>query len=232
MRIDVEKFIHLWGRRETPGVEYFAERAAKYDVEAHVAKTELCIKATDQMEQIVYGEVYAPYVIDSHGEMMLPEDIRKMAHRFLISQKNHFIDMMHNNNPVEASVVESYIAKADDKDYAEGAWVLGVKIFDSAIWAKVMAGELNGYSFEAMVYKVDAEVVYEYLPLHIGFTEENDGHSHAFYVEVDKDGRVIGGYTSSAPGADGVEHEHKIFAGTATERANSHGHRFFMNEIA
>lgn len=189
------------------------------------------VKSVDRMEQIVTGEVYAPYVIDSHGEMMLPEDIKKMAHRFLIANKNHFIDMMHNNKVVQASVVESYIAKANDPDYTEGAWVLSVKIFDENVWGDVLEGKLNGYSFEAMVYKVDAEVVYDYLPLHIGFTEENDGHFHAFYVEVDENGRVIGGKTSVETDSAGRQHDHKMLYGTATQNAEHGAHRYFLNEI-
>lgn len=207
-----------------------ASKLAGIGAEA-VVHSEYTIKSTSVMEQIVYGEVYAPYVIDSHGEMMLPEDIRKLAHRFLIAQKNHYIDIMHNNKAVQASIVESYIAKAGDPDYDEGAWVLAVKVFDDDVWSDIMAGKLNGYSLEAMVYKYDAEVVYDYLPLHIGFVEENDGHYHSFYVEVDKDGRVLGGHTSIEKDADGVEHEHNIIAGTATNISNKHAHRYFLNEI-
>lgn len=188
-------------------------------------------KVTDAMEQIVEGEVYAPFVLDSHGELMLPEDIRKLAHRFLIAQKNHYIDVMHNNNAVEASIVESFIARKGDPDYAEGSWVLATKIFDENTWQDILDGKLNGYSLEAMVYKVQSEIVYDYLPIHIGFVEENDGHYHSFYVEVDKDGRVIGGYTSEAADDNGEVHTHKINFGTATEHSNKHNHRYFLNEI-
>lgn len=191
-------------------------------------RAEFVIRSVNEDEQIVYGEVYAPYVIDSHQEMMLPEDLKLLAHRFVADQKVRFVDVMHTNKWIDASVVESYIARKHDPDYQEGAWVLGTKIHDGLIWADVKSGKLNGYSLEAMVYKQLAEVVYDYLPVHIGLTEENDGHFHAFFVEVDKSGKVIKGQTG--PGGDD-EHTHKILWGTATELGNDHAHRYFLNEV-
>jgi hypothetical protein len=91
----------------------------------------------------------------------------------------------------------------------------------------VKAGKLNGYSLEAWVTKYEMDVTYEFLPHHFGMVEDNDGHFHAFWVEVEDDGRVIGGFTS--PGEDG--HVHKISAGTATDTTNGHAHRYFLNEI-
>lgn len=205
-----------------------ALKALLPDENVKVMHADFTIKSVSGDEQIVYGEVYAPYVLDSHGEMMLPLAIKQLAHRFLIAQKNHFIDLQHNNKAIKASVVESYIAKADDPLYAEGAWVLAVQIFDDEVWADVKAGKFNGYSLEAMVYKVQADIEYEYLPVSFGFTEENAGHFHAFYVEVDKEGTVIGG--STGPGGDDG-HTHAVHFGTATEENNGHRHRYFLNEI-
>lgn len=189
------------------------------------------IKKINNDEQIVTGEVYAPDVIDSHREMMRPNAVRQLAHRFLLEKKTDRIDIMHNNKAINASMVESYIAKANDPDFAEGAWVLAVKINDEAVWADVRSGKLNGYSLEAMVYKQEADVTYDYLPLHFGFTEENDGHSHAFLVEVDKFGCVTGGYTSEEVDGENVLHSHSVMAGTATNKSNKHAHRYFLNEI-
>lgn len=190
--------------------------------------SQVTIKSVNDDEHIVTGEVYAPYIIDSHGEMMLPEDVKLMAYRFLLSDKNKYIDVMHNNKPIKASVVESYIAKANDPDYTEGAWVMSVKILDNDIWAAVKSGKYNGYSFEALVYRYEAEVTYDYLPAHFGLTEENDGHFHAFYVEIDKNGRVTGGTTG--PGGED-DHVHTIKFGTATEDSNDHAHRYFLNDL-
>lgn len=179
-------------------------------------------------EQIVTGEVYAPYVLDSHKEMMLPEDLKKLAHAFVAEEKVRMVDTMHSNKWINAVVIESFIARKNDPDYQEGAWVLSMKINDERIWGKIRKGELNGYSLEAMVYKQVADVEYDYIPQHFGFTEENDGHSHAFCVEVDENGRVIRGATGPAT-SDG--HTHDIRFGTATELGNDHAHRYFLNEV-
>lgn len=186
----------------------------------------------DSDKQIVVGEVYTPYIIDTHSEMMLPEDVEVMAHRFLMDHRNGYIDVMHNNKLIKACLIESYIAKANDPDgYTEGAWVAAVKIMDDEHWADIKAGKYNGFSIEAYVYKVSAEVEYDYLPVHYGFVEKNDGHDHVFYVEVDSIGRVIRGVTSHDDG-----HSHEIKAGTATDFSNDpdvkpHAHRYFLNEL-
>lgn len=216
MRADLDKIVKL---------------SAQGRVQATKIEAQVSIRKFVDDEQIVIGEVYAPYVLDSHREMMLPEDVQKLAHRFLLEKKTDRIDIMHNNKAIKASMVESYIAKAGDPDFAEGAWVLAVKIFDEKIWADVKAGRLNGYSLEALVYKQEAEVIYDYLPLHYGMTEENDGHFHAFLVEVDKNGCVIGGYTSEEEDSEGNLHSHDVRAGTATDKSNEHAHRYFLNEI-
>lgn len=195
--------------------------------ESSTMRASVVIKALNDDEQIVYGEVYAPFVLDSHGEMMLPEDLKLLAHRFIAQKKVNFVDVQHDNHWIEAVVVESFIARAHDPDYTEAAWVLGTKVPDAEVWARIKRGEINGYSLEALVYKEEADVEYEYLPMHIGLTEENSGHFHAFFVEVDSNGKVTKGHTG--PADDG--HTHNILAGTATEIGNDHAHRYFLNEI-
>lgn len=187
---------------------------------------------TNNDRRIVTGEVYSPFVIDTHDEMMLPDDVEIMAHRFLADNRNQYIDVMHDNKLVRATIIESYIAKVNDPDgYSEGAWVASIYVDDEDLWQRIRAGELNGFSIEAWVFKVDAEIEYDYLPMHYGFTEENAGHDHAFYVEVDEIGRVTRGFTSVDDG-----HFHEILAGTATELSNDpqgirHAHRYFLQEI-
>lgn len=64
-----------------------ALKALLPDENVKVMHADFTIKSVSGDEQIVYGEVYAPYVLDSHGEMMLPLAIKQLAHRFLIAQK-------------------------------------------------------------------------------------------------------------------------------------------------
>lgn len=180
------------------------------------------IRKLDEEKQIATGEVYAPFVIDSHGDMMEPEDVELIAHRFLANTLNDRIDIMHNNRPANAVAVESFISKGSE-DFNEGAWVLSVKVNDDDVWEDIRVGKLSGYSLEAMVKKVPALVELEIQNHVFGVVEENDGHDHAFFVKVNDDGRVEGGQTS-----EDEDHDHAIGAGGSTETAEKHRHRYFL----
>lgn len=184
---------------------------------------EVAFKAADTDKQIVYGEVYVPNVVDSHGEMMLPVDVELMAHRFMAEMKNDRIDVMHDNKCIEARVVESFVARKGDPDYHEGSWVLATYIEDKEIWKKIKRGELNGYSIETYVRKVEAVVDFSYYPHVWGLSEKVDGHNHYFFIQLDEDGNICCGRTSVEKG-----HSHEIALATATEMAKKHAHRIQM----
>lgn len=178
----------------------------------------------DEEKRIVYGEVYAPYRLDTYGEFMLPDDIEVMAHRFMQLPLAQTIDTQHDNVPNGSYPVESFIVRDGDPDFTPGTWVLGVKVPDDRTWEAVKDGKLNGYSFEAMVVPVEYEIEYVVMRDHVGSVEPAMDHSHAYYVEVDADGQVVGGWTS--PGPDG--HVHQIKRASLTEKADGHTHRFFL----
>ena len=184
-------------------------------------------KSSEAMLQIVYGEVYAPNTPNSDNEYMVEEEIRKMAHGFLRDKKNDKIDMYHNNRLVEgASVVESFIARKGDPDFIEGAWVVGVHIPDPEIWDKVMKGEINGFSMEALVKKIPREVSVELPPVVKGTTsvaksDSTQDHQHDFFVTYSAKGEFLGGTTNEVDG-----HVHVIRGGTVTEESEGHRHRF------
>lgn len=181
------------------------------------------IKKINNEKKIVYGEVYAPEVVDAHGHVMDAVEIEKLAHQFLIEQKNSNIDIMHNNKPALASAVESFIARKGDPDFTEGAWVMATKIFDNKLWKDIKRGKYSGYSMEVLVEK-DTRIVEVRVQNQIfGLTEENDGHDHVFYVKVNDNGIVTSGHTSKDNG-----HSHDISMSTATEIAKDHSHRFFL----
>lgn len=182
------------------------------------------IKKIDNDKQIVYGEVYAPYVLDTHGEFMLPEDIKRMAHEFMsLKYLPRTIDTNHDQKSNGSYPIESFIARKGDPDYTEGAWVLGVQIADKQIWKSVKSGKLNGFSMQTLIRKKPVVIDLEYTPSNLGVTEETDGHNHIFYAELDESGRVIRGVTSTDN-----NHSHTIVKGTATEVSNGHSHRFFI----
>lgn len=183
------------------------------------------IRKIDKMRQIVFGVVYEPNVLDTHGDMMLPEDIELMAHRFMADVKlRTSIDTMHDNIPNGSYPIESFIARDNDPDYPPGSWVLGLKVVDAKVWGAVMSGDLNGYSFEAYCTKKPVIVEIEYDAVDFGVTEENSGHDHFFWVKFDDSGVIVGGRTSAH--ADG--HWHQIKSGTATEKADGHAHRIAL----
>ena len=185
-------------------------------------QTYVAIRSINTEKRIVYGVVYEPWVLDTYGDMMLPEDIEKMAHDFIASgQLDQKIDRQHDNKSTGSFPVESYIAKANDPDYPEGAWILGVKVVDRSLWDDIKSGKVNGYSFEATVVKKPVVVEIEYDPTLVGETGEAKGHTHLYFVRLNVDGVVEYGRTSTAE--DG--HYHEIRAGTATELADDHAHR-------
>lgn len=182
------------------------------------------IQRVDEERQIVFGVVYAPLEIDTYGETMTAEGIEEMAHRFMALKLDQTIDEMHDEQAKHnVYPIESFIARKDDPDYPEGAWVLGVKVDDTATWDKIKTGDINGFSFQALVKKVAAVVEIEYDPEIIGYTAENVDHRHLYYAQLDADGKVVGGRTSTEFG-----HAHDIKRGTATEKSMGHSHRFFI----
>ncbi len=188
----------------------------------------LAIKKVDDEKRRVYGEVYAPHVIDTWGDMMLPEDIVLMAHRYMRDLAiKETIDTNHDQKSNGSYPIESFIARDNDPDYTPGAWVLGVQVVEEEIWSEVKKGNLNGFSFQALVRKVPTVVEITVQPENLLLTEPNLDHSHIAYVRVNDDGLVIGGRTSTDFG-----HSHDIVAGTATEEAEMdgqvHRHRFFI----
>lgn len=184
----------------------------------HVSK----IQRVDSEQQIVYGVVYKPMDLDTWGEAMTAEDIRVMAHRFMQLELNKTIDENHDEKPKDTCYpIESFIARKGDPDYPEDAWVLGVKIEDADIWSKVKKGDLNGFSFQAMVKKVAAIVEIVFDPEIVGRTKQTEGHDHLYFVLLNDDGKVQSGRTSTDEG-----HSHEIKRGTATEETAGHKHRF------
>ena len=188
------------------------------------SNAEITIKSVDTKKHIVTGVVYAPFVLDSQGDFMSAEDIEKMAHKFMADSVTKNIDVMHDNVVIKAYAVESYINK-DNPDFPEGAWVVSVKVEDPVVWDKIEKGEYNGFSMEVLAKGVPVSVEYEVQQNIWGYTEkQEDGHYHAYYLTVNETGKPVSGRTSVDNG-----HYHLINKGTATEMAEGHAHRVFIN---
>lgn len=178
-------------------------------------------------QRLVYGQVYAPNVLDSHGHFMTTDELRKVAHNFLLDGLLTSIDVQHNNVTVQASIVESFIARKGDPEFEEGAWVAVVKIDDPVIWAAVKDGVINGYSFEILTYRDDMEVEFEYKSWYYGFTDPDphDKHTHPFIVRMDENGEILWGNTGI--GSNG-EPAHTITRSNVTNAALGKTHRIHL----
>ena len=187
-------------------------------------QAEYKIGGFDKDEQLVYGQVYSPDTLDSHGHYMTASELRQVAHRFMVDGLGTSIDVMHDNILVDATIVESFIARKGDPDYEEGSWVAVTKIHDQGVWERVKNGELNGYSFEILTYSSDVVVEYEFETWHYGFTDPHpsDKHTHPFMVRLGDDGEIAWGRTGV--GSDGSP-GHYIKSSNITSAAAGHTHR-------
>ena len=102
-------------------------------------------KSGDQ--QIVYGVVSEPGVIDLQGDRLSKSEIRAACHKFM--QTSQRIGKEHSG-VAKASIIESYIAPTDFKCNGQvvksGSWVMAVKIHDNDLWQAVKKGDITGFS--------------------------------------------------------------------------------------
>ena len=194
--------------------------ASVRSIKAEDAPTEVSIKKFDDELRIVWGEVYAPSVPDSQGDIMSASEIRKMAHE-AIKRGGVKVDVNHDGTATMSGIVESFIARKGDPDFIEGSWVVGMHVPDGRIWNMIKSGELNGFSFEGTGYRAKKTVDINVPEQITGSTTEASGHTHTFVVKYDEAGRFVGGETNEVNG-----HKHAIRAGTITEDAIGHSHRF------
>lgn len=195
-------------------------------------REEAVFKKADEEKQVVYAEVYVPDVPDSYGDWMTREDIEEMAWDFMRRGRQSFVDVNHDNQMYSCCVVESFVARDDDKIFIAGAWVVGVHIPSPDLWAMVKNGTLNGFSLQGMSECFDEVIEYEVQDQITGMTDEvaGDGcppHSHAFTVSYGPDGSFLGGFCAVA-----CNHTHDIVKGTVTGESRGHTHRFsFIDQM-
>ncbi len=182
------------------------------------------IRRQDQeFEHIVFAELLIPNQPNTYGDYWTPDAIKEAA--YIFAKEGYGIDINHDNNDITGKVyvAESFIVRPGDPDFIEGSWVVGMKIEDSEIWQSVLDGDLNGYSYEALVAFLDATLQIEDDMVRTGNTEPdiNDGHTHEFMVIVDENNRPMSGGTTDTNG-----HSHLIKIHSITEEAEGHKHRY------
>jgi hypothetical protein len=184
------------------------------------------IKKADVEQQVVFGEVFAPGVIDSQGDCMTAEEIQKTAYLFMEKGRLSKIDTNHDLQANGSYVVENFIARDGDPTFIPGSWVVGVKVPDANVWAKIKKGELNGFSFDGVGFREPTTLQVEIPEKLSGLSDQVNDHAHQFVVKFDPaTGAFLGGETDEVAG-----HSHKIVKGTLTEEVDGHTHRFSFVE--
>lgn len=180
-------------------------------------------------ERLVFGEVYSPMDVDSQGEAMTAEEIKKAAYNFLSKGIPSNIDENHNGISTGCTVVESFLARKEDPDgFIEGSWVIGVYVAPDDQWEKVKSGELNCFSFAGAGQTFALKALVELPVSGEGETEDStDGvlppHSHKLSMKFDADGKVKPGVTEEELG-----HSHNFSRVSATEAVFEHSHRIVI----
>lgn len=185
-------------------------------------------KDSDGFERVVLGEVLVPEEPNVYGDFHTKENIREWAYQYMATIGEWYLDREHEGSPTlndngKIVIVESFIARAGDPDFIEGSWVLGSWIRDDEIWELILEGQLNGYSWEAMIAALPFEIDAPSNKFVYGETQPHmiDGHKHRFFVILDVNGRAIAGGTSFDDG-----HYHPIRSHTFTEEADDHIHTY------
>ena len=178
-------------------------------------------KDDEGFDRLVFAEVIIPDAPNVYGDFHTKQSVRDFAYGFM--DAGYGIDVNHDNDDITGKVyvVESFIAREGDKDFIEGAWVVGMYIPDDDMWQGVLDGNLNGYSYEAFVKVMYTDIEVPNEQDRIGTTEPDiyDKHTHEFFVLLDKEGRPLMGGTSITNG-----HSHSITRHTTTDTAFEHSH--------
>lgn len=171
----------------------------------------------DDAERIVSAEVLIPEILNSYGDYHTKKSVKDFAYGFMRS--GFKIDVNHDNKPVKAHVVESFIANDSDPTFIPGSWVVTMHIPDDVVWDKIVRNELTGYSYEALVQVLPVSTEVNYAKIISGTTNISEDHSHDFIIIVDRN--TISGGTSAFE-----SHTHNINRFCFTDNSLDHCHLF------
>lgn len=145
------------------------------------------LERTGDEERLVTGIVADPENVDSYGQMIEEDVVRKMALLFMERFGNMGTDHAKDEegNPIilndDIIIVESWVTRNEDviggERVPKGAWMLTVRVVNDDIWQRVVNGDLNGYSFEAVVWRIPLDEDGEEIDEAIARMEEVLGHT-------------------------------------------------------
>ena len=116
------------------------------------------ILKTDEDKQMVYGVVYSPDEVDSHGDYSTAEEIEKASYAFMKNLNGLNVDKQHSFKSEDAYVAESWILKDKDpvfKSDKKGSWAVGIKVESKDLWKSVKDGEIKGLSMAGTADKIE-----------------------------------------------------------------------------
>ena len=113
----------------------------------------VAILKTDDDQRMVYGwasvvsETGTP-VIDTQGDVIEPDELVKATTEFMADAR--LAKAMHQGDGI-GEVLHSFpltaeLAKSLGLETAREGWIVGVKVRDDAVWAKVKDGTLKAFS--------------------------------------------------------------------------------------
>jgi cation transport regulator ChaB len=119
-------------------------------------------------EGLVYGIVYSPLQLDTHGDWTSLREIENAAHNFLPSAlkagDSGWSDVNHSQEVKDVEIVESYIAPVDfvinNESVVKGTWILVARVNNEELRASIDKGEITGFSLEGKAHKVDIDLNY------------------------------------------------------------------------
>lgn len=116
----------------------------------------------DTERRIVYGWASVStekgeLVVDSQGDIILPEEMEKMADEFMLSVRA--AKAMHEGGAI-GEVIHSLpltksLAEALDITADREGWIIAMKIHDDEIWGRVKAGELGAFSIGGVGRRIE-----------------------------------------------------------------------------
>lgn len=129
----------------------------------HAVLKATTILKTDDESRMVYGwasvsTVKGELVIDQQGDTLTPAEMAKMADRFMSSVRT--AKAMHAGAGI-GEVLHSLpltndLAKAFGVETDREGWLVGMKIHDDAVWARVKDGTLSELSIGGRAGKREA----------------------------------------------------------------------------
>jgi hypothetical protein len=124
----------------------------------------------DQQKQQLIGLALVPGLEIDRGLFSFEvdkEDIEAIVLKFFSEQRNGNVDLEHDGMLIDGAIlnmsynVERSLGIMPPNAYSnapDGAWVIGMKVIDSALWDKVLDGTFNGFSIAGKFQMVPFEM--------------------------------------------------------------------------